>query len=83
MQMRNSTSLTANASALLSFDSSTFFVLKLNSILTFLGPAGSPPGDTLGTSTYLSLAAVGASQMSKSSGTTKNLSLGRPRSLSL
>ena len=81
-QIENSTSLTANLNVLLNFESSTFIVLKLNSILTFLEPAGSPPGDTAATSTYLS-AAVGESQMSKSFGTAKNLSLGRLRTLSL
>ena len=51
MHVKNSTSLTANWKVLLNLYISTFLVLKLTLMLTFLRPAGSPPGRTAVTST--------------------------------
>ena len=68
VQFKKSTSLTANWKELLNLYISTFFVLKLTLILTFLRPSGSPPGATTSTLTC-GIPAVGASQTSKSFGT--------------
>ena len=64
----NSTSLTANWKLLLNLYINIFFELKLVLVLTFLRPAGSPPGGTEVTPTY-GVPVVGASQISKSSDT--------------
>ena len=68
LHAKNSTSLTANWKLLLNLYISNFLVLKLTLMLTFLRPAGSPPGGTAVTST-LGEFVVGAFQTLKSSGT--------------
>ena len=68
LQLKNSTSLTANWNLLLNLSISTFLVLKLTLILRLSRPAGCSPGGTSATSTC-GMLVVGASQTSKSSGT--------------
>ena len=68
INVKNSTSLTANTKVLLYLYISTFFVLKLTLMLTFLQPAGSPPSGIVEVSVCGKLV-VGASQTSKLSGT--------------
>ena len=52
MQLKNSTSLTANWKLLLNLYISTFLVLKLISMLIFLRPVSSTPDGTSAISTY-------------------------------
>ena len=65
---KNSTSLTARWKLLLYLYINTFLMLKLILRLTFLRPAGSPPGGTEAIPRY-GVPEVGASQTLKSSGT--------------